>query len=199
VYYKLSLVLFPYSSYTDLQLITLLKKDDVEAYTEIYNRYSGLLQNHALKKTGDFDEVNDILQDVFTNLWLKRHEIASSVNLAGYLYIAVRNRLFNILAHTKIKNNYILQSLEDFMVKDTYQADSLIREKELAEIIDQEINALPLKMREVFILRRMEYLSHLEIAERLNISQQTVAKQVSNALKILRVKLNRFILIFFFF
>jgi RNA polymerase sigma-70 factor (ECF subfamily) len=65
----------------------------------------------------------------------------------------------------------------------------LVREKQLAAIIEREIAALPPKMREVFVLSRKEYLTHKEIAELLGISEQTVSKHVTNALKILRVKL----------
>src|SRR5690606_18562664 len=99
----------------------------------------------------------------------------------------------------KIKNQYVLDSLQNFIEEEDFKTDGPLREKELSEIIEREINSLPSKMREVFLLRRREYLTHVEIAERLNISQQTVAKQITNALKILRVKLNRFILFFFFF
>ncbi|MNY41536.1 RNA polymerase sigma factor [compost metagenome] len=64
-------------------------------------------------------------------------------------------------------------------------------------MIDQEINALPIKMQMVFKLSRKGYLSHKEIAEQLEISEQTVSKQITNALKILKVKLNIFFFFFF--
>lgn len=184
-----------YRSYSDQKLIALLKEGDKAAFTEIYNRYKHLLQGHAYKKLGDFDEVKDVLQDLFTQLWLKRADISETTNLSGYLYIAVRNKVFNILAHRNITDSYI-QSLQEFVREENYVTDLLVREKEFSAMINREIEALPPKMRVVFQLSRNSGLSHKEIAEQLDLSEQTVSKQITNALKILRGKLgvNFFIL-----
>jgi len=185
-----------YSSYEDQTLIALLKEGDKAAFTEIYNRYKQLLQSHAYKKLGDFDEVKDVLQDLFTQLWQKRADIPETTNLSGYLYIAVRNKVFNLLAHRNINDNYI-QSLQEFVREENYVTDLLVREKEFLAMINQEIDALPPKMRTVFRFSRNSGLSHKEIASQLNLSEQTVSKQITNALKILRTKLGAHFFMFF--
>lgn len=177
-----------YRNLNDLELISLLKEGDEIAYTEIYNRYNSLLQNHAYKKLGDFDEVKDVLQELFVNLWIKRAELPITTNLSGYFYIALRNRVFNQYAHKIVVSKYI-QSLQTFIEQRHYITDNQVREKELALLIQNEIDALPPKMREVFELSRKSGLSHKEIASKLNISDQTVSKQITNAIKILKVKL----------
>jgi RNA polymerase sigma-70 factor (family 1) len=184
-----------YSTYTDQELVALLKGGDTLAFTEIYNRYKYLMQNHALKKLGDFDEVMDVLQDLFSQLWVKRELIPETTNLSGYLYIAVRNKIFNVLAHRSVNDRYV-QSLQEFVGEENYTTDLLIREREFLAMINREIEALPSKMRAVFQLSRNSSLSHKEIAAQLNLSEQTVSKQITNALKILRTKLgvNFFIL-----
>jgi len=184
------------SNLTDDELIILLKEGDKPAYTEIYNRYKTLLQSHGYRKLGDPEEVKDILQELFANLWTKRSEIPATTNLSGYLYIAMRNKVFNVLSHKQIENKYV-QSLQQFIDDGNYITDA-IREKEFALLIQKEIDILPPKMKEVFILSRKEYLSHREISEKLQISEQTVSKQITNALKILRVKLGTLFFLLYF-
>ena len=177
-----------YQSFTDQTLLTLLKQGDKDAYTVIYDRYKNLLYNHAYKKLGDPEEVKDVLQELFTNLWNKRADIPVAVNLSGYLYAGIRNRVLNLLSHKEVENKY-LSSIQRFTPQEDYSTDHTIREKELADLIQKEIDQLPPKMREVFLLSRKENLSHQEIAGQLSISEQTVAKQVTNAIRILRLRL----------
>lgn len=189
--------MYAFQNISDQELIMLLREGDKRAYTEIYNRYKNLLYNHAYKKLGNHDEVKDILQELFTNLWNKRAEIPDTINMSGYLYSGMRNRIFNLFSHKQVENRY-LASLQEFINERNYTTDLLVREKEFASLIQKEIDTLPAKMREVFLLSRKEYLSHKEIAEKLSISEQTVSKQVTNALKILRLRLGSlFILLFF--
>jgi RNA polymerase sigma-70 factor (ECF subfamily) len=177
-----------YQSFTDQTLLTLLRQGDKGAYTVIYDRYKSLLYNHAYKKLGDPEEVKDVLQELFTNLWNKRADIPVAMNLSGYLYTGIRNRVLNLLSHKEVENKY-LSSIQRFTPQEDYSTDLAIREKELADLIQKEIDQLPPKMREVFLLSRKENLSHQEIAGQLSISEQTVAKQVTNALRILRLRL----------
>lgn len=183
-----------YQSFNDQTLLTLLRQGDKDAYTVIYDRYKNLLYNHAYKKLGDPEEVKDVLQELFTTLWNKRVDIPVAMNLSGYLYAGIRNRILNLLSHKEVENKY-LTSIKQFTQEGDYSTDLAIREKEMADLIQKEIDQLPPKMREVFLLSRKENLSHHEIAEQLSISEQTVAKQVTNALRILRVRLGSFFLL----
>ncbi|CAM3795278.1 RNA polymerase sigma factor [Mucilaginibacter galii] len=173
---------------TDDVLISLLREGNEEAYTEIYNRYKWLLHTHAYKKLGDRDAANDIVQDLFTNLWLKREDIFLNTTLSAYLYTSIRNRVLNIIEHRIVESKY-MDSLSAFVKDFVPPADHLVRQNEFSAIIDKEIAALPSKMREVFELSRKSYLTHKEIAEKLGISEQTVTKQIKNALKVLRIRL----------
>jgi len=174
----------------DQQLVDLLRSGDKAAYTAIYDRYFELLYLHAAKKLRSEDEAKDVIQELFVTLWLKRAEL-NQTNLAAYLFIAVRNRVLDIYARQQVSNKY-LSSFQNYLATAPDSAEHLIRGKQLGELIEKEIQALPPKMREVFELSRKANLSHKEIAEQLNISEQTVSKQVTNALKTLRMKLGVF-------
>lgn len=173
---------------SDQELIFQLKEGNHRAYTEIYNRYSGVLYLHAYNKLRDREEAKDLLQELFTTIWNNRESLVIEANLSGYLYQAVRNRVFKQLAKKETRSNY-LASFQSFEMAGEYATDHLARQNQLAAIIEKEIEALPPKMREVFLLSRREHLSHRQIAEQLNLAEPTVKKQVNNALKILRSKL----------
>lgn len=169
-------------------LATLLKNGDEQAYLEIYDRYKVLLLKHAYSKLGNQDDADDIVQELFIHLWENRSTIAFTSNLSGYLYTAVRNRIFNHFHSKKRVSNY-LDSLADFIDQGDYITDVTIRERELSTLIEKEVNALPPRMREVFNLSRTAGLSHKEISVQLGTSEQTISKQISNALKVLRIKI----------
>lgn len=175
-----------YNTCNDSELLNLLRSGDRMAYTGIYDRYALVLLGHAYNKTRDREEAKDVVHEVFTTLWAKRDTLQID-HLAGYLFRSVRNIILNQIARRAVQEKFI-QSMEKFAASNEIP-DHLVREKQLTAIIEREIAALPPKMREVFALSRKEHLTHKEIANLLGISEQTVSKHVTNALKILRVKL----------
>jgi RNA polymerase sigma-70 factor (family 1) len=177
-----------YTKFSDFELSELLKADDRNAFTEIYERYNGLLYIYAYKKLKDKDDAQDIVQEVFVNLWNRRSLFTLNTNLAGYLYKSVLNKVFDLFAHKKITVKYI-HSLQDFIDRNDAAADTLIIEKELKTLIEYEISCLPPRMQEIFELSRKGFLSHKEIAEQFGISDQTVTTQIKRALRVLRIKL----------
>ncbi|ARS40357.1 RNA polymerase subunit sigma-70 [Sphingobacteriaceae bacterium GW460-11-11-14-LB5] len=186
-----------YRSYTDHELLALLKTNDESAYKEIYNRFWFVLYGHAKRMLTDDEDAEDVVQDVFLTLWTKSEIIDLKTSLSSYLYTVVRNKIFDRFDHAKVKSKYIA-SLEKFIERGNYEADFLIREKQLHELIQQEINCLPEKMREIFKLSRHSNLSYQEIAEQLGVSEGVVRNQVSRALKILRSKFGIAILIYYY-
>lgn len=186
-----------YSSLSDYELTALLKAGDRMAFTEIYDRYFWMLHAHAYKWMRNREETRDVIHELFLALWEKRENLSFEPGLRSYLSAAARNRIFNLLSHKRIESEY-LTSLNEFMDQGSCITDHLVREKQLMEIIESEIAGMPDKMREVFELSRKENLSHREIAERLDISEQTVRKHVQHALKILRFKLGLYLLMSFF-
>lgn len=177
-----------YGSLSDVELTILLKAGDASAYTVIYNRYFDELYIHAYNRLRDKEEVQDIIHELFAGIWNKRRELEVKTNLAGYLYASVRNRVLDVISHQQVETKYV-SSLQHFLEQGYCITDHQVRERQLAALIEKGISELPEKMREVFELSRKQALSHKQIAAKLNLSEQTVRKQVNNALKILRGKL----------
>lgn len=177
-----------YHSFTDFELTTLLKKGDLVAFNEIYKRFQGLLYIYACKIVKDNDDAEDIVQEVFLYLWDKRFTININSSISFYLYKAVQYKFMNLLDRKKVRADY-KDSLSQFIDQGEYITDHYIRQKEFSQVIEQEVAALPDKMREIFVLSRKNNLSRKEIASKLGISEKTVKNQINNALKILRSKL----------
>ncbi len=177
-------------------LLQELRKGDRLAFEIIYHRYKGLLYVHVSRHLKDQETAKDIIHDVFSNLWQNRESLYIEENLTSYLYQSVRNRVINYQLKNQRADMYI-HSFAGFLEYAQIDTDYLVREKMLRELIEQEIAALPTRMRTVFEMSRKEGLSHKEIAEQLSISEQSVRSHVKGALKILRLRLGVLILFCF--
>jgi RNA polymerase sigma-70 factor (ECF subfamily) len=177
-----------YGSLSDTEIADLLKSGDQAAFTEIYNRFKGILYIYACKITRDDDIAEDLVQDVFIYLWDKRQTINFTSSVPSYLYSAIRYKFFDLVDKQKVRSDFV-QAFQAFLDQGEYLTDNYIIEKELSATIEKEVSNLPAKMREVFLLSRKENLNNKEIAERLDISEKTVKNQISTALKTLKVKL----------
>lgn len=177
------------------ELLHRLRKGDRVAFEIIYCGYSERLYAHAAKYLEDQEEAKDIIHDVFFNLWQNRETLYIRENLKAYLYQSVRNRIINHQLKNKRADVYF-RSFQRFLMNGQADTDFLVRENMQTELIEREISTLPNKMRTVFELSRKEGLSHKEIAQQLNITEQSVRSHVKGALKILRVRLS-IVLIFY--
>lgn len=174
-------------------LLPRIQAGDREAFALVYELYFDLLFIHGMGILNEEEQVRDVVQEVFVQLWNRREVLDIQVSLSAYLYAATRYGLLKAIRRTQTYRQYLdhLQTVQlagEGGLSD--RADDRVREMELAQAIERHIADLPEKMRRVFELSRMQGLSHREIAELLQISEHTVKRQVSNALAILREKLS---------
>lgn len=160
--------------------------NDIASFERLFrSQHAGLVLS-AHRILNDKARAEDVVQDVFLNLWQKREEVSVTENLPAYLHRAVTNHAINIY---KQQYNKLVQHAED-MPEQTgnaaAQADTALIAGELSERIEKAIASLPGNSRGVFMLSRFEEMSYKEIAERLEISVKTVEKHMSNALRHLR-------------
>lgn len=174
---------------TDEELLSLMSRGNDLAFSVFFHRYNRPLYLQVYQKLRDEEEAKDIVQDVFVNLWnISQSQGLITGHLKAYLFKAVRNRIFDLLSKKKSADKYV-NSLQTFIDRATEQTDYPVREKQMQDLIDKAMLALPHRMRTVFELSRRQHLSHKEIAAQLHISDQTVTDQIKKALRILRVKL----------
>ncbi len=171
----------------DFSLLQALKLGDENAFKTLYDKYKGPLYVHAYKKLGDREGVRDLIQEIFLNIWEKRSTLTVQKCFSAYLHQAVRYKVMDIISAKYAVAKY--QHFQSFLDSQTIPTDYLIRESMLTSIITKEVDSLPPRMREVFLLSRSQRLNHQQIAEKLGISIQSVRSHIKNALRILRVNL----------
>ncbi|MCO5240817.1 MAG: RNA polymerase sigma-70 factor [Chitinophagaceae bacterium] len=174
-----------YRQLTDDALMQLLRNSDAKAFEEIYHRYWERLALQVLKITRSREDARDIVQEVFVSIWKRRTEIELKGPLIAYLLKSVRNVAIRYIEKNITRNNY-LQTLSDSTCRDTADPGLYSEYRELQHKLDRAVASLPPKMQEVYLLSRNESMSYKEIADHLGIAENTVRKQLSNALKSLR-------------
>lgn len=179
-----------YAAFSDPDLALALKEGDQHAFAEIYRRYWHLLYLHAFKMLEDEDEAKDLVQEFFISLWAKAADLTVNSSLKAYLFMAVRHKVINQIRKRKTSDDFIAMIAEamDEVDESTIQE---ISERELMAAIDAQINLLPPRMKQVFEMSRKEFLSNKEIALKLGTAEDTVKKQISNSIKILKDKLGK--------
>ena len=110
----------------------------------------------------DGDESEDVVQEVFTKLWLKAPTLQSDTSVGAYLYISTRNAILNFFSKNQVDHAY-LTDLGHFLDQAYEITDYLVREHILAKLIEDEIQKLPPRMREVFELKRKLNLSYKKL------------------------------------
>ena len=145
--------------------------------------YYQLLVGFAIKYVDEQEVAEELVQDVFAEIWQKGGSITFRTTVKSYLYGAVRNACLNHIKHRKVVWRH---EAEVMLTQEVYDATDILELDELQTRIDEAMDLLPEKCREVFELSRYEGLKYHEIADRMDISQKTVENQMGKALKVLR-------------
>ncbi len=182
----------PLIEISDEILMDRLKNNDEMAFEEIYNRYWLKAFRIAKQKLNSKELAEELIQDLFSNFWLKRNSIQINLNLEAYLMVSIRNLVISHVRSYLIKEKRTSQIESHFLAENNIE--NLINEAELNNAFNLAVEKLPEKSREVFSLSRFEHKSTLEIADNLNISHKTVEYHISKSLKFLRIHLKDFVL-----
>lgn len=159
-------------------------------FEALFREHYAPLCGFANKFVGEAETAEELVQELFTQIWEKRKNIQFSGSLRSYLFASVRNSALNHLKHLKVRKGY-----QDYMVaRETEPAESNPYDvAELQSRIDTAIEALPERCRQVFLLSRREGLKYAEIAEQMEISVKTVEVQMGKALRSLRQNLKTYL------
>jgi RNA polymerase sigma-70 factor (ECF subfamily) len=176
--------------YNEILILQRLQAGEEGAFKEIYERYAPSLSSFAAARLPSLDEAHDIIHDLFVHLWEDRSNINIQVSLRAFLYAAIRYRIIDHIRRNSTRRKYAAL-VAKMSVHAQEEAESRIYEKELKERLDSAISQLTPRIREVFRLSRFEHLTVAQIADRLNISEQTVKNQLTTALSHLRAHLGK--------
>lgn len=181
----------------NLNLLEEIKQGNLHLFEQFFKTHYKQMVFFANSLLQDTDEAEEIVQEVFAKLWERKAELTIDTSLKSYVFRWIRNDSLNFIKRKKLDFNY--REHNKLTANQTVENNN---EVEIQNQIQQALNQLPEKCREVFELSRFEELKYHEIASRLNISVKTVENQMGKALKILRVALKdylaAYILISFF-
>lgn len=191
-----------------ISLISRVRAGDRKAFDELCRKYYAMLVSYARLFLKD-DWAEDVVQDVFYNVWQNRAALDDSNSLYKYLLRSVYNQSVNYVNKNRHAGNYRSYHQERiesigyaYYDPDNNPIIEKIYSQDLRAGIDAAVAALPEKCREVFTLSYLQGFSHREISERLGIAQSTVENHIYLALKALRSKLSKselLMLLFFIF
>lgn len=174
------------------------------AYQSLFRRYYPSLIFYATRLVGE-EEAEDVVQDVFVELWRRKETIDIGEQIQAFLYRAVYTRALNVLKHRSVQNGYcatmeeINQRRAEFYQPDNNEVIQRIENRELQKAIYDAINELPDKCKEVFKLSYLHEMKNKEIADILGVSLRTVEAHMYKALKFLRSRLGHLWFIVFLF
>lgn len=161
-----------------------------EYFKDLFFEYYESLCFYTYKYIPDFDICEDIVQDVFFNLWENKDKLDLSYSMKSLLYKSTQNKALNyIKSHEYGHKERLDNSVDMYFYSLATQQDEELHTENLIKEIDEVVTQLPKQCNKIFLLSREAGLKNKEIAEQLNISVKAVEKQLTKALSIIRTHL----------
>lgn len=162
---------------------------------ELFRKYYKILRAYAYRLSGDKYVAEDIVQDVYYELWKKRDELVMENAIKFYLFRSIYTKTLNYLNSKNYTDREAFEESTEGRIQQIYlqsqlsDQESELMYKELQAKVNAVIDSLPEQCKKVFLLSRKYELKNREIAEQLEISVKTVEKHISKALSVLRLSL----------
>ncbi len=171
---------------SDSLLLQQVHQGSTHAFNALYEKYWELAYANAYRRLKDYEQAKDIVQEIFTHIWLKRETLHIDI-LPAYLNIAVRNQVFKLVEKQKL--TYPFFSILETMPANYAEADANMLWKEFFKSYDALLTTLPPKRQLIFRLRFQEDLPTKDIATQMGLSRKTVQNQLRKAIEQLRISL----------
>lgn len=168
--------------------MVMIKEDNVFAFDCLFQKYHYRIYRFAYLILKVREDAENIVQDVFLNLWINRNRIERDVSVRYYLFTSAHNSSISLL-RVRLKEEKFLEKLK-LLQKENYESPDYEDTTELEKRIYKIVETLPERQKEVYILHGKEGMKYAEISKRLNISEKTVENHISRALKYIRKKMN---------
>lgn len=184
--------------YNEQQLVNQLMRGDEKAFTMLFRKYYSDLVLFAGTILPDKDVCEDIVQNVFVNLWAKRGQIEIRTSLKSFLLKSVSNGCLDEIRHRKVVYQHEAASL---LTDEIYNIDTenYVLYSELNNHLQNALNQLPENYRKTFELSRIQGIRYKEIAQDLEVSERTVQERMGKTLDLLRKYLRDFLPLILFY
>lgn len=173
----------------DEKLLKDLRKGNIEAFEKLFRRYYASLFNYAMVYVKQKDDAEEVVQDLFFNLWKNKEKLNITSSIKSYLFRSVYN---NSIQLVRKKRKTISVESEQIKKDEGKSESDHLQYKELNDSIQKVLSILPERSRKIFELSRFEGLKYQEIAEKLSISVKTVEANMTKTLKTFRKHLKQY-------
>lgn len=180
-----------YNSLDDTHLCLLITQNDQLAFEELYRRYSSVLFLFMHVYIDEDELVNDMLQDVFMAIWERRTTIPPSINIKAYLYATAKNHMLNYMRAQRICRKYVENQTYESQSQKSVQPDQIVERDEINRWVEQALSKIQNKNELQIVELRQQGFSSQEVAQRLNISENTVRIYYSRSMRQLRNQLGK--------
>ena len=177
---------------SDASLVSAVQRGDHRALNAIYSAHGRPLSGFICERVGNRQLAEDILHDLFVNIWSRFETWEVRGDLRTYLFSAARNHVWSHYAKQKVRRAHADETKATAPRSETPDHDARLSSERLGRAMQAWIAELPDRRREVFELSRYEHMTYAEIAAHLGISVKTVETQMSRALKHLRARLEAY-------
>lgn len=170
----------------ELRLVKKIRGGDAGSFELLFRKYYGDMCGFVNSFPVTAPDSEDIVQNIFLNIWNNRANWSPGISLKSYLFRAAKNGALNRMKHLSVERNYAEREWQSgpWLVENI---ENELDRKEFLSLINMAVSRLPEKCRTIFLMRSREELTYREISEVLGISENTVATQVGRAIR----KLNK--------
>jgi RNA polymerase sigma-70 factor (family 1) len=183
-----------YNIYSDEELMQEIKADNMFAFDVLYKKYSKKLYKFGYSILKSKEETENLIQDVYLNLWENRHKVEKDSSVKSYVFTITYNSAISVI-RKKAKESQFVDYLKSLQQINIEPVNVELEYNELTKKLDEIVKALPQRQKEVYLMHKVDGLKYSEIAERLHISVNTIENHMSRALKTIRKKLGNYSLI----
>jgi len=192
---SINLLLLPgYTQYDEKVLLSEIAAGSELAFRKLFDLYKERFYAVVFKMTNSHEVTQDIVQDVFMNIWAKRESLADVDNPSSYFFTAVYRRVYRYYRKIALEKRILLQQAPDG--ESANSTEEMILAHESNKRISEAVAKLPMQQQLVFMLSRQEEFSREDVARQLHISPNTVKNHLAKAITFLRSFLRDSALIF---
>ncbi len=173
------------------QQLKKIRKGDIDSFEKLFHRFYPGLCSYAGSLVRQEEIAEEVVQDVFYNIWKNRGSLKITRSWQSYLYRSVYNNSMMHRRKTR-RESYMDERASLEHAGDSPDPADLMQYHEVSELVSKTIENLPERTKEIFRLNRQEGLKYKEIADRLSISVKTVEANMGKALKALRTNLEKY-------
>ncbi len=182
---------------TDQELVIQIQKEEKFAFRELFNKYAPRLFKFAYSYLKNKEDAEELIQNVFLTIWLKRNTIDISRNIKAFIYTITVNEIYDLIRKRRIER--VFQSHASLnQTGFEFQTWNSVLRNELKNNLFHIVNRLPEQQQKVFNLSRMEGFTNDEIAEKMNLSKRTVENHLYRAIIFIKQSIKNQALVIFF-